>query len=105
MPILYRSQLNLRTTIIKVKSHIGVQGNEVADQLAYAARQPDECQLSVSWGSHAFNNQMWPQILKCSSNLPGTQQGIYTPSCEPMLLRSLQRVSLRPGSTTHSEMG
>ena len=37
--ILHRSQLNLRTTIIKVKSHIGIQGNEMADQLANAARQ------------------------------------------------------------------
>ena len=62
-PILHRSQLNLRTAIIKVKSYTGVQGNEMADQLANAARQPAHCQLSISLGNHAFNNQMWPQIL------------------------------------------
>ena len=66
--ILRWSQLNLRTALIKVKSHTGVQGNEMADQLANAARQPDHCHLSISLGNHAFNNQMWPQILKCSCN-------------------------------------
>ena len=66
--ILHRSQLNLRTAMIKVKSHTGVQGNEMADQLANAAQQPDHCQLSISLGNHAFNNQMRPQILKRSSN-------------------------------------
>ena len=66
--ILYRLQLNLRTTIIKVKSHIGIQGNEMADQLANAARQQDQCQLSISLGNHAFNNQTWPQIAKRSNN-------------------------------------
>ena len=35
--ILHRSQLNLRTAMIKVKSHTGVQGNDMADQLANAA--------------------------------------------------------------------
>ena len=66
--LLHRLQLNLHTAMIKVKSHTGVQGNEMADQLANAARQPDHCQLSIFLGNHAFNNQMWPQILKRSSN-------------------------------------
>ena len=61
--ILHRSQLNLRTTINKVKSHIGIHGNEMADQLANAARQQNPCQLSISLGNHAFNN------LKVASNL------------------------------------
>ena len=84
--ILHRSQLNLRTAIIKVKSHTGIQGIEMADQLANAARQPDHCQLSISLGSHAFNNQMWPQILNAAAilkqegNLPGTRRTIYTPA-------------------------
>ena len=65
--ILPRSQLNMCTAITKVKSHTGDQGNEMADQLANAARQSDHCQLSISLGNHAFSIQMWP------SN-PGTQQ-------------------------------
>ena len=40
----------------------------MADQLANAARQQEQCQLSISLGNHAFNNQTWPQILKRSSN-------------------------------------
>ena len=52
--MLGRSKQGLKTTMIKVKSHIGIEGNEIADKLANVARDPDECQLHISDGNWAF---------------------------------------------------
>ena len=102
--ILHRSQLNLRTAIIKVRSHTGVQVNGLAYQLANAARQPDHCQLSNPLGNHAFNNQMWPQILKRSSNPEaGGQPAWHTASNLHSCLRTHVASKHAKGLTTPSQ--
>ena len=72
--ILSRAKLGLETSLLKVKSHIGVQGNEMADQLANAARDSEQCSISIAIGSDAFNDREWPAILKRSGNSQGQQQ-------------------------------
>ena len=51
--LLHRAQTRLRTDIIKVKSHIGIEGNEVTDKLANAARESSACDVSYEIGTHA----------------------------------------------------
>ena len=42
-----RARAKVHTTIVKVKSHIGVHGNEMADKLANAARESADVTISV----------------------------------------------------------
>ena len=53
-----------RTRIIKIKSHTGVSGNEKADELANAARQPANCQEVVDLGNVAHQGDFWPVLVK-----------------------------------------
>ena len=46
--LLARARKDLRTRILKVKSHIGIQGNEEADKLATAATDSSKCSQEFS---------------------------------------------------------
>ena len=72
--MLQRSEQGLKTNLIKVKSHIGIEGNEIADKLANVARDPAECQLHISDGSHAFEHYKWPCTLKSVQDADGVER-------------------------------
>ena len=69
--ILSRAKLGMKTSLLKVKSHIGVEGNVMADQLANAARNSEQRSISIAIGNDAFNDRRWPAILKRSGNSQG----------------------------------
>ena len=50
----------MHTSIIKVKAHTGLTGNEMADTPANEARQPAACDTMVSVGNTAFQDVFWP---------------------------------------------
>ena len=75
--ILKRAAQGLNTSLIKVKSHVGVDGNEHADRLANQARNPEQCQLDIPLGNQAFEGRVWPQCLKRSVNSQGAPQHSY----------------------------
>ena len=59
-----RARAGHRTRIVKIKSHTGVSGNERADELANAARQPANCQEVVDLGNAAHHGGFWPVLVK-----------------------------------------
>ena len=76
--ILARSQQGLKTDLLKVKSHTGIEGNEKADRLANAARDPSKCQIQVDVGNIAFADRLWPSILKARQHSQGAQLTWHT---------------------------
>ena len=72
--MLQRSEQGLNTNLIKVKSHIGIEGNKIADKLANVARDPAECQLHISDGSHAFEHRKWLCTLKSVQDADGVER-------------------------------
>ena len=55
-----RALRGLHTSIIKVKPHIGIVGNEMADTLANEARDAAACHLTYDIGNQAHQGQHWP---------------------------------------------
>ena len=43
-------------------SHLGIEGNNIADKLANMARDLAECQLLISDGNHAFEHCSGPAL-------------------------------------------
>ena len=50
----------MHTSITKVKAHTGLTSNEMADTLAYEARQPAACNAMVLVSNSAFQDVFWP---------------------------------------------
>ena len=59
-----RARAKVYTTIVKVKSHIGVHGNEMADKLANAAREATDVTISIGNEGHAHH--CWPHFVSIS---------------------------------------
>ena len=51
-------------TIIKVKAHTGIAGDERADTLANKARDPALCDTSMNQGNSAHAAHYWPMYMK-----------------------------------------
>ena len=72
--ILRRANQGLKTFLFKVKSHIGIEGNEIADELANVARDPAARQLHLALGSQAFEDHKWPHLLKKAQDAGGVER-------------------------------
>ena len=66
--ILSRAKLGLRTSLLKVKPHIGMQRDAMADQQANAARDSEQCSSSIAISNEAFNGGELPAVLKRCGN-------------------------------------
>ena len=58
--LLFRAEQGCHTTFLKVKSHIGIAGNEAADKLAGEATDSSKCDQAVSAGSKGLKDMFWP---------------------------------------------
>ena len=61
--------------IIKVKSHIGIKGNEEADRLAHDACESPNCHLQVLDGLPVRQHLFWPLQKQPSVERPAQQRG------------------------------
>ena len=61
--LLQRAHQGLDTTIIKVRSHIGIEGNEIVDKLANDVRDPQACTITCSVGNLAHQGEHWPVLI------------------------------------------
>ena len=80
--LMQRASNSVKTTLMKVKSHIGVQGNEQADQLANAAAEliaegkPVNKDVSKSHCKD-FDSKFWPQTEKTAiGDRPARMQNV-----------------------------
>ena len=55
--------VRLEIQLLKVKSHIGIEGNEKADKLAHEACRPRECSDSAREGVEIMEDMYWPHFL------------------------------------------
>ena len=60
-----RALRGLHTSIIKVRCHTGIAGNEMADKLANEARDAAACQLTYDIGNQAHQGKHWPALTAC----------------------------------------
>ena len=66
---LARAKKGLQTKILKVRSHIGIQGNEEADKLATAATNSSKCSQEYATGHEGLQGLYWPvQTVEEKSN-------------------------------------
>ena len=73
-----RAQANLKTTLMKVKSHIGIKGNEMADKLAnqaaHHAATDGNFSMDVSQDHlEDFDNKFWPKHKVTQQNSRGEE--------------------------------
>ena len=54
--------------LYKVKSHIGIEGNETADKLAHDACIPNGCHDTVAEGVEIRENICWPHFAGRKNN-------------------------------------
>ena len=55
--LLVRARKSLQTRTLRVKSHIGIQGNEEADELATAATDSSKCSEEYATGNAGLHRQ------------------------------------------------
>ena len=65
--VLQRAKAGKLARFIKVKAHIGIKGNESADQLAVKAASLDHCDIYYSIGNEGLKGVYWPCTLKQST--------------------------------------
>ena len=70
--LLHRARDGLCTSILKVKSHIGIRGNEAADKLATKATDPLQCTTDYCIGSQGLEGKYWPAVEKEKTNSDGS---------------------------------
>ena len=72
--VLHRAKEGRDTTIIKVKSHSGIKGNDMADKLANEAALGNTTH-ATSIGNQAFEGINWPQIIADEKTSPTAADG------------------------------
>ena len=72
--LLDRARSGARTHILKVKSHIGIKGNEEADKLATEAVKPEGCSEEYTIGREGLHGLHWPTINIDKPNSDGTHR-------------------------------
>ena len=109
--VLYRRQLKAsgvarRNQIIKVKSHIGIKGNEEADRLAHDACKSVNCNEQVLAGLPIREHIHWPLQRDCSYTNNGHNANRRPASCEegterpdPLSLSAIPRCKPEDGGT------
>ena len=105
--LLQRAARGYYTTLIKVKSHIGIIGNEEADKLAFLAAKQDYCDIKLTRGNEGLQGVYWPCIKQASdqdgeatfklSNLQGAIKTAAGPKCQTGLTNRTQYVQFWEG--------
>ena len=73
--IVQRARAGVETSIVKVKSHIGINGNEMADKLANeaAGASSTTCDYDLSrMYTEPFQDKFWPQQATQVHNTTGS---------------------------------
>ena len=71
--LVQRSRKGLHTTMLKVKSHIGIAGNEAADELANRAAAASHTPHTITGGTHPYQHLYWP-MLKMKNTETGEEE-------------------------------
>ena len=102
--LLTRARNGAQTSLIKVKSHIGIIGNEKADELANRAANADGKLKSrlprVDIGNVAFEGLFWPGTIPNSS--ASENAGLYTVSNLKIALKDASRKYYQTGMTNQT---
>ena len=92
--IVDRAKTGLTTKIMKVKSHIGINGNEMADKLANEARKPGNSTVTYrkNTANHSRTNSGYNTRSRCPQRQAPQRNwnllGICTPACHRNCMRS-----------------
>ena len=65
-----KAREGVHVQLLKVKSHIGIEGNEKADALAHEACKPECCTDIVSEGVEIREDIFWPHFLAGKFTIP-----------------------------------
>ena len=65
--LLARAAAGLYTNLLKVRSHIVINGNESADKVANEARNPQFCCLTFDNCIQAHHGQLWSSLITQAS--------------------------------------
>ena len=84
-----RARDGLSTTIVKVKSHIGIEGNEKADELAREAAMKEHGDDELVSIGGAFDGLNWLAVLQDGADTNDSQQRQSSPEGEVFLLSNL----------------
>ena len=87
--VLECARLRLHITIVKVESHVGIEGNEMADGLA--KRNPTQplkypCHATVQRGSVAYQDICWPYHMSHGDTEDTSTSGQGVGRCMPAII-------------------
>ena len=105
--VLERARRGLHTTIVKVKSHVGIEGNEKADELAKEATEPVTypCHATIQVGSVAYQDICWPYSSppRKAEDTPAAREEASTAVANlTSCLKDVARRRFQTGHTNHT---
>ena len=100
LKLLQRARVGLITEIVKVKSHIGIMGNEAADKLATTATDPLACTHDYNKGSNGLEESYWPCHNVESKNQDGsTRTDVWLVGNLTSAIKAIASPSCQSGNT------